>query len=108
MHAYMFDVDNFEHTKRFLTKIRYSSFVKNHGATRFDIDTLRRESPETYIVHSSCRAEFPNKKTYCFVCDKDTPSSEDYQIKLNSRQLARLRQVHDGTDVQRTRDFQCK
>ena len=37
-----------------------------------------------YIVHSSCRAEFPNKKTYCFVCDRDTPWSEDCQVKLNS------------------------
>ena len=84
LHAYLFDVDNFEHTKRALTKIRYSSFVQNHGATRFDIPTIRRESPETYIVHSSCRNEFPNKKTYCFVCDKDTPWSEDCQVKLNS------------------------
>ena len=84
LHAYVFDVDNFEHTKRALTKIRYSSYVQNHGATRFDIATLRRESPETYIVHSSCRAEFPNKKAYCFVCDKDTPWSEECQIKLNS------------------------
>ena len=84
LHAYLFDVDNFEHTKRALTKIRYSSFVQNHGATPFDTATLRRESPETYIVHSSCRAEFPNKKAYCFVCDKDTPWSEECQIKLNS------------------------
>ena len=84
IHAYLFDVDNFEHTKRALTKIRYSSYVQNHGATRFDIATLRRESPETYIVHSSCRAEFPNKKPYCFVCDKDTPWSEECQVKLNS------------------------
>ena len=84
IHAYLFDVDNFEHTKRALTKVRYSSFVQNHGATRFDIATLRREAPETYIVHSSCHAEFPNKKTYCFVCDEDTPWSEECQIKLNS------------------------
>jgi len=84
IHAYLFDVDNFEHTKRALTKIRYSSYVQNHGATRFDIEKLRRESPETYIVHSSCRAEFPNKKTYCFVCDEDTPWSDECQIKLNS------------------------
>ena len=84
IHAYLFDVDNFEHTKRALTKIRYSSYVQNHGATRFDIATLRRESPETYIVHSSCRAEFPNKKMYCFVCDRETPWSEECQIKLNS------------------------
>lgn len=53
IHAYLFDVDNFKHTKRALTKIRYSSYVQNHGATRFDIATLRRVSPETYIVHSS-------------------------------------------------------
>jgi hypothetical protein len=84
IHAYLFDVDNFEHTRRALTKIRYSSYVQNHGATRFDIATLRRESPETYIVHSSCRAEFPNKKTYCFVCDEDAPWSDECQIKLNS------------------------
>ena len=84
LHAYLFDVDNFEHTKRALTKIRYSSYVQNHGATRFDIATLLRESPETYIVHSSCRDEFPNKKAYCFVCDRDTPWSDECQIKLNS------------------------
>jgi hypothetical protein len=84
IHAYLFDVDNFEYTKRALTKIRYSSHVQNHGATRFDIEKLRRESPETYIVHSSCRAEFPNKEAYCFVCDKDTPWSEECQIKLSS------------------------
>jgi hypothetical protein len=84
LHAYLFDVDNFEHTKRALTKIRYSSYVQNHGATRFDIATLRRESPETYLVHSSCRDEFPNKKAYCFVCDRDTPWSEHCQVKLNS------------------------
>lgn len=88
LHAYLFDVDNFEHTKRALTKIRYSSYVQNHGATRFDIATLRRESPETYIVHSSCRDEFPNKKTYCFVCDRDTPWSEDCQVKLNSDDIS--------------------
>ena len=84
IHAYLFNVDNFEYTKRALTKIRYSSFVQNHGATRFDISKIRRESPETYIVHSSCRDEFPNKKAYCFVCDRDTPWSEECQIKLNS------------------------
>ena len=84
IHAYLFDVDNFEHTKRALTKIRYTSFVQNHGATRFDIAKLRRESPETYIVHSSCRVEFPNRKTYCFVCDEDTPWSDECQIKVNS------------------------
>ena len=82
--AYLFDVDSFEHTKRALTKVRYSTFVQNHGATRFDIAMPRREAPETYIVHSSCHAEFPNKKTYCFVCDEDTPWSEECQIKLNS------------------------
>jgi hypothetical protein len=58
--------------------------VQNHGATRFDIEKLRRESPETYIVHSSCRAEFRNKKEHCFVCDKDTPWRDQCQIKLNS------------------------
>ena len=84
LHAFLFDVDNFEHTKRALTKIRYSSYVQNHGATKFDIPTIRRGSPETYIVHSSCRAEFPNKKAYCFVCEKDAPWSEECQIKLNS------------------------
>jgi hypothetical protein len=84
LHAYLFDVANFEHTKRALTKIRYFSYVQNHGATRFDIATLRRESPETYIVHSSCRVEFPHKKTYCFVCDRDAPWSEECQVKLNS------------------------
>jgi len=84
LHAYLFDVDNFEYTKRALTKIRYSSYVQNHGATRFDVSKLRRESPETYIVHSSCRDEFPNKKAYCSVCDRDTPWSEECQVKLNS------------------------
>ena len=84
IHAYLFNVDNFAYTKRALTKIRYSSYVQNHGATRFDISKIRHESPETYIVHSSCRDEFPNKKAYCFVCDRDTPWSEECQIKLNS------------------------
>jgi hypothetical protein len=84
MHAYLFDVENFDHTKRALTKIRYSSYVQNHGGTRFDVAAIRRESPETYIVHSSCREEFPDKKSYCFVCDRDTPWSSDCQIKLNS------------------------
>jgi hypothetical protein len=49
-----------------------------------NIATLRRESPETYLVHSSCRDEFPNKKAFCFVCDRDTPWSEHCQVKLNS------------------------
>jgi len=84
IHAYLFDVDNFEHTRRALTKTRYTSFVQNHGATRFDIPKIRRESPETYVLHSSCRAEFPNKKAYCFVCDRGTPWSDNCQIKLNS------------------------
>jgi hypothetical protein len=84
IHAYLFDVDNFEYTKRALTKIRYTSYVQNHGATRFDISTIRRESPETYIVHSSCRAEFRNKQVYCFVCERDEPWSEACQVKLNS------------------------
>ena len=88
LHSYLFDVDNFEHTKRALTKIRYTSYVQNHGATRFDIAKLRRESPETFIVHSSCRDEFPNKKTYCFVCDRDAPWSEDCQVKLNSDDIS--------------------
>jgi hypothetical protein len=46
LHAYLFDVDNFEHTKRALTKIRYSSYVQNHGATRFDIPTIRQGRPK--------------------------------------------------------------
>jgi len=58
-------------------------YTQSHGEARYVIPAARRELPDTYIVHSICRATiFPNKIACCFVCKKCTPWSGKCQIKL--------------------------
>ena len=55
IHDYLMNSTNYKHTKAALTKIRFTSFIQNRGYTQYYSSKIRREYPETYLVHSKKR-----------------------------------------------------
>ena len=55
IHDYLMNSTNYNHTRTALTKIRFTSFIQNHGVWPYVSSKIRREYPETYLVHSKKR-----------------------------------------------------
>lgn len=86
--SYLQDLANFPYTKVALARIHYTDFIQNWGGTQYDVKSMQKASPRTYLVHSSCRPEFgADRKLYCFVCDADQQWSDSCMIKLRSPDL---------------------
>ncbi|KAL9643487.1 hypothetical protein ABK040_010101 [Willaertia magna] len=64
MYRFRFHPHNFDYVKNFLHRFVYNEFVQNRCEETYDPEEVKKEFPETYLVHSKAVFYTPEEITY--------------------------------------------